>query len=175
VKFLSRWRLVVPLSIALVIGMLAAVSVALGTSPLGTSTTTTLADGSTVNTINAHVAGLKLQTHASIEVFQTTSTAQPGFSSGWHQHTGPVIVNVTAGTLTFYQPQMSGSHPKRGGGHGACTKTTVTAGKAFIEEPGRPIVARNEGTVAAAWTTTQLIPVGTSHREDVSTALCGVS
>jgi hypothetical protein len=153
---------------------LIAVGIAVATAPVGTATTSTLADGSTVNAINAHVTGLKLQTKGSIEVFQTTSTAQPGFSSGWHQHTGPVIVNVTAGSLTFYQPAMSGNHVKRGNGDNACTKTVVSAGQAFIEEPGRPIVARNEGSTAATWATTQLIPVGASHREDVA-AFCGVS
>jgi hypothetical protein len=85
-----------------------------------------------------------------------------------------VIVNVTAGSLTFYQPMMSGNHVKRGNGHNACTKTVVAAGHAFIEDPGRPIVARNEGSTVAAWTTSQLIPVGTSHREDVG-AYCGVA
>jgi quercetin dioxygenase-like cupin family protein len=171
----ARRRSLLVGSVVAALAALVVVSVAFGTPPLGVSTTATLADGSTVNTIKAHVAGLKLHTNASVEVFQTSSTAQPGFSSGWHQHTGPVIVNVTAGALNFYQPAMSGNHVKGGNGQNACTTTNVTAGHAFIEEPGRPIVARNEGTVAASWVTTQIIPVGASHRDDVSPALCGVS
>ena len=77
---------------------LAMVSVAYGTGPFGTATTTTLADGTSVNTINAHAGPIKLQTKESVEVFQTSSTAQPAWSSGWHVHTGPVLVNITAGT-----------------------------------------------------------------------------
>ena len=171
IRFRKAHALVAALVVA---AALIAVGVAVATAPSGSSTTTTLADGSTVNTVNIHVSGLDFQTSSSIEAFQTSSTAQPGFSSGWHEHTGPVIVNVTAGSLTFYQPMMSGNHVKRGNGHTSCTRTVVAAGHAFIEEPGRPIVARNEGSTAAAWTTTQLIPVGSSHREDVG-AYCGVS
>ena len=110
----------------------------------------------------------------SVEVFQTSSTAQPAWSSGWHVHTGPVIVNITAGTMTFYQPAMSGNHVKRGEGHNSCTTTTVSAGHTFLETPGTPVVARNEGTVAVSWLTTQIIPVGASKREDSTSSFCSV-
>jgi hypothetical protein len=173
-KMLSRPRSILLVGIA-VVGSLAAVSVAFGTPPLGVASTSTLADGNTVNTINAHAGPLLFQTHAAVEVFQTSSTAQPGWSSGWHHHTGPVIVNVTAGTMTFYQPAMSGNHVKNGNGHTACTTTTVTAGHAFLETPGTPVIARNQGAVAVAWVTTQIIPPGTSHREDETSSFCGVS
>jgi hypothetical protein len=153
---------------------LAMVSVAYGTGPFGTATTTTLADGTSANTINAHAGPIKLQTKESVEVFQTSSTAQPAWSSGWHIHTGPVIVNITAGTMTFYQPAMSGNHVKRGDGDTSCTATSVSAGHTFLETPGTPVEARNEGTVAVSWLTTQVIPAGASKREDSTTSFCGV-
>jgi hypothetical protein len=173
-RFFSRRRVVLFVLLAVAASSIA-VSVAFGTPPIGTATTSTLADGNTVNTVNAHAGPLLLQTHASVEVFQTTSTAQPGWSSGWHQHTGPIIVNITAGTMTFYEPAMSGNHVKKGNGHNDCTVTTVTAGHAFLETPGTPVVARNQGNVAVSWVTTQIIPVGASHRVDEPLAFCGVS
>src|SRR5438094_6101589 len=172
---LSRRRLTLLGGLAAAgLAALAVVSVAYGTGPFGTATTATLADGTSVNTINAHAGPIKLQTKASVEVFQTSSTGQPGWSSGWHSHTGPVIVNVTAGTMTFYQPAMSGNHAKKGNGQTACTTTTVAAGHAFLETPGAPVEARNEGTVAVSWVTTQIIPVGASKREDSASSFCGV-
>jgi hypothetical protein len=172
---LSRRRLMLLGGLAAAtLAALAMVSVAYGTGPFGTATTTTLADGTSLNTINAHAGPIKLQTKASVEVFQTSSTAQPGWSSGWHMHTGPIIVNVTAGTMTFYQPAMSGNHVKKGNGQTTCTTTTVSAGHTFFENPGTPVVARNEGTVAVSWLTTQVIPVGASKREDSTTSFCSV-
>jgi hypothetical protein len=172
---LSRRRLTLLGGLAAAsLAALAVVSVAYGTGPFGTATTTTLADGTSVNTINAHAGPIKLQTRDSVEVFQTSSTAQPAWSSGWHVHTGPIIVNITAGTMTFYQPAMSGNHVKRGEGHNSCTTTTVSAGHTFLETPGTPVEARNEGTVAVSWLTTQIIPVGASKRVDSTSSFCGV-
>ena len=172
---LSRRRLMLLGGLAAAtLAVLATVSVAYGTGPFGTATTTTLADGSSVNTINAHAGPIKLQTKESVEVFQTSNTGQPAWSSGWHMHTGPVIVNITAGAMTFYQPAMSGNHVKRGDGRNSCTVTTVTAGHTFFETPGTPIEARNEGTVPVSWLVTQIIPVGASKREDSTSSFCSV-
>jgi len=132
--------------------VLAAVGIATATPPGGTSTSTVLADGNTANTVNINIDPTKLRTKGSVEVFQVSNTAEPGFTSGWHMHTGPVIVNVTAGSLTFYEAD--------------CTTTTVTAPGAYIETTNQPILARNEGSVGAAWVTTQIIPVGGSRRVD---------
>src|SRR5436305_2014253 len=173
-RLLSRRRTLL-LALVAVAASVVVVGVAFGTPPLGTATTSTLADGNTVNTVNAHAGPLLLQTHAAVEVFQTSSTAQPGWSSGWHQHTGPIIVNIAAGTMTFYEPAMSGNHVKKGNGQDDCTVTTVTAGHAFLETPGTPVIARNQGSVAVSWVTTQIIPVGASHRVDEVSSFCGVS
>ncbi len=141
--------------------VLAAVGVAMATPTGGTSTATLLADGHTANSVNMNVYPTKLRTKDSVEVFQVSSTAEPGFTSGWHQHTGPVIVNVTAGSLTFYEAD--------------CTTTTVAAPGAYIETTGHPILARNEGSATAAWITTQIIPVDGARRVDVPLGFCGVS
>ena len=141
--------------------VLAAVGIAMATPPGGTSTAVTIADGNTANSVNINVDPTKLRTKESVEVFQVSNTAQPGFTSGWHVHTGPVIVNVTAGSLTFYEAD--------------CTTTTVTAPGAYIETTAQPILARNEGSVGAAWVSTQIIPIGAPRRVDVATGFCGVA
>jgi quercetin dioxygenase-like cupin family protein len=62
----------------------------------------------------------------------------PGGHTGWHSHPGPVVVVVTAGTLTFY----SSEDP-------ACTPRTYGAGEAFIDRgQGHVHIARNESTTA---------------------------
>jgi len=62
----------------------------------------------------------------------------PGGHTGWHSHPGPVVVVVTAGTLTFY----SSEDP-------ACTPRTYAAGDAFIDRgQGHVHIARNESTTA---------------------------
>jgi hypothetical protein len=128
--------------------------------PVGGSTAVVLADGTTMNEVNFNSDPLKLRTKDQLEVFQVSQTAISGWTSGWHQHTGVVFVNVTAGAMTFYDS--------------SCNVTTVTAGHGYIESPYDPILARNEGNVQAAWITTQIIPPGASRRIDQPAALCGV-
>jgi quercetin dioxygenase-like cupin family protein len=138
----------------------AGVAFATPAGPPGASTAVVLADGTFVNTINANTNLIKLRTRDQVEVFQVSQTAQAGFTSGWHSHTGPILVNITAGSMKFYAAD--------------CTETTVTAGHGYFETPGEPILVRNEGSVTAAWITTQIIPVGGSRRVDVLAARCGV-
>jgi quercetin dioxygenase-like cupin family protein len=135
----NRYRVPIAIGALTVSMVLAAVGIAMATPPGGTSTAVTLADGNTANSVNINIDPTKLRTKDSVEVFQVSQTAAPGFTSGWHMHTGPVIVNVTAGSLTFYEAN--------------CTTTTVTAPGAYIEMTAQPILARNEGSVGAAWVT----------------------
>lgn len=128
--------------------------------PAGASTSTPIADGTFVNTLNTNMDQIKFRTKDEVEVFQVSNTANPGWTSGWHEHNGPVLVNITAGSLTFHAAD--------------CGVTTVTAGHGYFETPGEAILARNEGGTAAAWITTQIIPVGAARRVDVTPALCAI-
>lgn len=58
----------------------------------------------------------------------------PGGSFGWHFHRRPVVVAVTAGTLTLYDS----TDP-------ACKPTRYGAGQGFIEPANHVHIARNEG------------------------------
>ncbi len=161
------WKLILSGTAALGL-VLAAVGIAQARTPLvppfpATCTTGVLADGITVNTVNVNVDPTKLRTKDSIEVVQICNVGAPGFSSGWHHHAGPIIVNVTSGTLTFYSPS-------------SCSGTTVGAGQAYLESTGDPVLARNEsGTTTATWVTTQIIPVGSELLYPETTGFCGVS
>jgi len=137
-----------------------ATTVALATAPKGTSVATPLADVIAANTINAASGLIMFKTTGPVEVVHVQNTALPGFSSGWHKHTGPVIIAVTSGSLTFHR--------------GNCSATTVTAGQSYFEPPGEAILARNEdATQQAAWITTQIIPPGAAKRVDIA-GLCGI-
>jgi hypothetical protein len=139
--------------------VVATMSSAHGT-PAGSGAVTTTLNRATVdNKINIEYDQIRLHTIQPLDVLQLSSTAPAGWTAGWHQHTGPVIVSVVAGSLTFYQ--------------GSCDGVTVTAGHAFVEVPGVPIFARNEGGSEARWLTTQLIPVGAASRVD-EPAQCGL-
>jgi hypothetical protein len=83
------------------------------------------------------------------------SADQPSFSSGWHTHPGPVIIQVQEGSLTFTQ----------GPEGGPCVTTKVRAGETFIETPELPVLA--EARKAVKWTATFIVPVGVPLRVDV--------
>lgn len=84
------------------------------------------------------------------------SADQPHFSSGWHTHPGPVIIQVQEGTFEFTQ----------GPGGGPCETTKVRAGETFIETAELPVLA--EAKKAVRWTATFIVPVGVPLRTDVS-------
>jgi len=159
--FIGRRRLIVSALATVALAGVVGSGVALATpaGPAGSSTATTLADGQFVNTINSNTEPTKLRTKDAVEVFQVSNTANAGWTSGWHTHTGPVLVNITSGSLTFYAAD--------------CSVKTVSAGHGYFETPGEPVVARNEGSGVAAWVTTQIIPVGALRRVDVA-GRCGV-
>jgi hypothetical protein len=164
----GRWKLVLPGTVAVLIVAVAAVGVAQASHvPVTTSCSSTgvLADGTTVNTVNINVEPTKLRTKQAVEVVHICNVGASGFTSGWHHHNGPIIVNVTAtggGSLTFYSPDN-------------CTGTIVGPGQAYIESTGDPILARNESGTTATWITTQIIPVGAALIVPESTTFCGLS
>jgi quercetin dioxygenase-like cupin family protein len=78
-----------------------------------------------------------MNVHDSAEVIVQNVTIDPGATTGWHSHHGPVVVVVAAGTMTLYQ----GDDP-------SCTPHVYPAGSTFIDPgQGNVHIARNEGTV----------------------------
>jgi quercetin dioxygenase-like cupin family protein len=100
---------------------------------------------------------IKIQTHPHevTDIVMQSVTIEPGGHSGWHYHPGPILVAVKAGTITLY----SGDDP-------TCTPRHVSAGAAFIEEPGHVHLARNEGVMTEQHVSTYILPAGAPTRVD---------
>ena len=71
-----------------------------------------------------------------------TTVTDGNFSSGWHIHPGPVIVQVQEGHLKITQ--------------GTCHPNVIGPGETYIETPGVPVNA--EANKAAKWTSTLIAP-----------------
>ena len=72
----------------------------------------------------------------SADVIVQNVTIDPGATTGWHSHHGPVVVVVAAGTMTLYQ----GDDP-------SCTPHVYTVGQAFVDPgQGNVHIAINEGS-----------------------------
>lgn len=80
------------------------------------------------------------------------SANQRRFSSGWHTHPGPVIIQVQEGRLKITQ--------------GTCHPNVVGPGETYIETPQLPVLAT--ANKAAKWTATLVVPAGAPLRTDVS-------
>lgn len=107
--------------------------------------------------IKSKAAGydVELKSKDNTDIAVSTIVVKPGGHSGWHYHPGPVLVVVTAGTITFYH----GSDP-------TCSGMAHPAHTAFIEEGGDVGIARNEGAVDATVVATFFAPPGVKTRLD---------
>ena len=135
------------------------VNVASGTPVTGSGVTTPLNRATISDSVIVNNDAVQLHVHEPTDVVQTNTVAQTGWSSGWHSHTGPVLVSVKSGALRIT--------------NGDCLATTVAAGQVFVEVPGAHYQAQNLGNSSAEWFTTQLIPRGASTRID-QPAACGI-
>ena len=95
---------------------------------------------------HGHLSHGSLVVKPGLEVVVTKNTVKPGGSSGWHSHPGGAIVIIQTGQITTYR---SAGRDKRAGGENesdsGCIINTYTAGNSFIEPPGEPLNARNNG------------------------------
>ncbi len=85
-------------------------------------------------------------------------TLPVGANTGWHRHSGPGFMTVTAGAVTVYAND--------------CTKTTYTKGQSYMEVPGLVNLVRNDGTEPAVFVGTFLVPTTATLRLDVPAAPC---
>jgi hypothetical protein len=96
-----------------------------------------------------------------LQIVVVQNTVQPGASSGWHSHPGGAMVVLVAGQITTYQSVRNGDEEEgRGTGSSRCVITTYKAGQAFVERPGDPLVAVNNGSsVTISYATFPGVPV----------------
>jgi quercetin dioxygenase-like cupin family protein len=93
------------------------------------------------STILADTTAVRLRIDRSVFV---PSPDQPEFSSGWHTHPGPVIIQVQEGSLKITQ--------------GTCHPNVVGPGETYIETAELPVLAT--ANKAAKWTATLIVPAG---------------
>ena len=142
----SKW-------IVALLGVLAAVGVYAGTvlaTPPSGQMSTTLA--------KAPFEPMKLKTHGVSDAYVVGNTfAANGGTSGWHQHPGPSLIFVTAGTVTTYM--FDGRH---------CMQHEYSAGQGFVDPGGADNMhmIKNNGTVEARTIAVQLVQSGAARRTD---------
>jgi hypothetical protein len=99
---------------------------------------------------------LALEATQPIDVATQLVTFQPGGSSGWHTHPGPVFFTVRTGTLTVYE----GDDP-------SCSPLVFPAGTGAVEAGTNTHIhmVRNETNSVAEALVTYLVPVGTPQSQ----------
>ncbi|MER6238440.1 cupin domain-containing protein [Streptomyces clavifer] len=87
-------------------------------------------------------------------------TVEPGGSTGWHTHRGPLIAVVKSGTLTRTLDD--------------CSVEVTSAGTSFIEPSGADHrhIGRNLGTEPVVLWVTYLLPEGSALSDDADAADC---
>lgn len=84
-------------------------------------------------------------------------TLQPGGSTGWHTHPGPLLAVVESGTLTHYDRR--------------CHAATYAAGQAF-EETQRVHMGANRTSAPVVLDVTYIVPGGGPLSEDARAPRC---
>lgn len=80
---------------------------------------------------------------------------QAGGQSGWHSHPGPVLVQVTSGSLTFYESDDP-----------SCAPLVKTVGQLFVETGEHAHMTRNHGSTPATAIAVVFAPPGSVLRID---------
>lgn len=150
---MRRSRLILSLTLAAVV-IAISVGTVLGTPGVG-AVGTIVGRGTLDARVHAEFSGLDLVVRKDIDVVTQSITIEPGGHTGWHRHSGPAIVTITAGTLTFYPAQDRD-----------CMGHEFTVGDTFVDGGRVTHIGRNEGTVPMTLTVTYLIPVGSEFRLD---------
>lgn len=87
----------------------------------------------------------------------------PGGSTGWHTHPGPVFITVLTGQVTFYEADDP-----------TCTGQIVSEGEGYVDT-GHGHIGRNETGSPATDVTVIIAPVGQPFRGELEApgAYCG--
>ncbi|ANW20724.1 cupin domain-containing protein [Streptomyces clavuligerus] len=103
---------------------------------------------------------LILKANGPANVVVRTITIDPGGSTGWHYHDGPLLVVVKSGTLTRTLHD--------------CSVEVMPAGSAFTEPSGveHRHIGRNLGTEPVVLYATYVLPLGSRLAEDADAPSC---
>ena len=82
-----------------------------------------------------------------LQIVVVQNSVKPGASSGWHSHPGGAMVVLQAGQITTYRVVKNDDGEEGGRDRSSrCVINTYTAGQAFVESPGEPLIAVNNGS-----------------------------
>lgn len=105
---------------------------------------------------------VELKAKPGLEIAVRTFSYAPGSQTGWHQHPGPVFIQVVKGTVTFYEADDP-----------TCTPIAVDSGEAYLDLGEHGHVGRNETAQLAQDVTVLFGPPGiapTDFRIDLTPA-----
>lgn len=97
--------------------------------------------------------------HQLTDVVMVEVRLEPGGTTGWHTHAGPVAVTIDSGTARLYQPSGHGRHA-------TCDGETVPSGSGFFEQGSDVHVLVNEGTSPLVAHATFFLPHGAAPQTD---------
>jgi hypothetical protein len=104
------------------------------------------------------IADFRAHSTAPIDIIVRQHDYDPGSTTGWHSHPGPVFITVTRGTLTYYELDDP-----------TCTPHLVSANpqsNAFVDNGGGHVV-RNETGQPAQDISVITAPVGGAFRTNL--------
>jgi quercetin dioxygenase-like cupin family protein len=97
----------------------------------------------------------KAKAKSPIDIVVRRHDYDPGSTTGWHSHPGPVFITVTEGELTYYHYDDP-----------TCTPHVVSEGEGFVDD-GRGHVVRNETDQPAQDVSVITAPVGGAFRTNL--------
>jgi hypothetical protein len=130
------------------VGFFAFAGVALATDPIGV-VGPIQARGTNEALLNIQsAAGIKLKTKSSLDFVTQKITIDPGGTTGWHSHPGPVLVTVKTGALRLVYADDS-----------SCEGNVYTAGQSFVDRGDETVhTALNAGPGTLELWGTYLVP-----------------
>lgn len=147
-RAIGRLATLVALGMTMLLGTSTVVEAALVSGTLPTSALTYTS--TTINSVNmAGDVRLKVKDNVTVKTTYSIVTPANQILGGWHYHNGPVIVTVTAGTLTLFGAD--------------CGSWDISAGQTYIESEGQILNAKaftSKNTGNVEWFTTRLYPEG---------------
>lgn len=144
------------LTVLVALGAVAAVALA---SPPSGVTPTVLARGTydafKTRSYPQGPGDFKAESKGPTDIVVRQHVYNPGSSTGWHTHPGPVFITVVEGRVTFYERDDP-----------TCTPIVVTAGHGYVDN-GQGHIGRNETDAPARDVSVIIAPVGGAFRGEL--------
>jgi quercetin dioxygenase-like cupin family protein len=154
-----RIRLLVVATAALALAALVAFVAMTKASPASGVTATLIGRGTYpayhLNTDSKSPIDFEAKTKQETDVVVQRHDYQPGATTGWHTHPGPVFITVISGTLTFYERDDP-----------TCSPHVVSAGQGYVDT-GMGHIGFNNTDQVASDVTVAIAPVGAPFRSEL--------